>query len=72
MIRGARRFSVVFRLKNLTLYDAPHVVDDGALAHRIIAGMPPEAAGAFVSSISRDEYERLTVGPSGDVLAASS
>ena len=30
------------------------------------------AAGAFVSSISRDEYERLTVGPSGDVLAASS
>lgn len=72
VIRGARRFSVVFRLKNLTLYDAPHVVDDDALAHRIIAGMPPEAAGAFVSPVSRDEYERLTVGPSGDVLAASS
>lgn len=72
VIRGARRFSAVFRLKHVTLYDAPHVVEDEALAHRIIAGMPPDAAGAFVSSISRDEYERLTVGPSGDALAASS
>jgi hypothetical protein len=72
VIRGARRFSAVFRLKNVTLYDAPHVVEDEALAHRIIAGMPTHATGAFVSSISRDEYERLTVGPSGGALAASS
>ena len=72
VIRGARRFSAVFRLKNLTLYDAPHIVEDEALAHRIVAGMPHDAAGAFVSPISRDEYERLTAGTSGDVLAASS
>lgn len=72
VIRGARRFSAVFRLKNLTLYDAPHVVEDEALAHRIVAGMPPESAGAFVSSISRDEYERLTLGAAGSALAASS
>ncbi len=72
VIRGAGRFSAVFRLRNVTLYDAPHVVEDEALAHRIIAGMPPDATGAFVSPISPDEYERLTVGRSGDAFAASS
>ncbi len=72
VIRGARRFSAVFRLKNLTLYDAPHIVHDEALAHRIVAGMPPDAAGAFVSSISREEYERLTAGPAGGARAANS
>lgn len=72
VIRGARRFSAVFRLKNLTLYEAPHIVQDEALALRIVAGMPPDAAGAFVSSISREEYERLTAGQAGDTLAANS
>jgi hypothetical protein len=72
VIRGARRFSAVFRLKHLTLYDTPHIVQDEALAYRIVAGMPPDAAGAFVSSISRAEYERLTIGTPGDALVASS
>ncbi len=72
VIRGAGRFSAVFRLKNLTLYDTPHIVEDAALAQRIVAGMPPDSAGAFVSAISRDEYERLTGGTSGDALAANS
>ncbi len=72
VIRGARRFSAVFRLKHLTLYDAPHVVDDDALAQRLVANTPPDAAGAFVSSISRNEYDRLTARASGDALAARS
>jgi len=72
VIRGARRFSAVFRLKNLMLYDAPHIVEDEPLARRIRAGMIPDASGAFVSAISRDEYERLTAGSSGSARAASS
>lgn len=72
VIRGTRPFSAVFRLKNLALYDAPHVVDDEMLAERLVAGRQADAAGACLSSLSRDEYERLTTSFRGGARAARS
>ena len=71
-IRGAERFSVVFRLKDLRIYESARAIDERGTARRIVAGIPREAAGAVASPIPRDEYERLTVGgASRDVRTAN-
>lgn len=71
-IRGAERFSVVFRLKNLRVYESARAIDERGTARRIMAGIPREAAGAVASPIPRDEYERLTTGgASSDVRTAN-
>lgn len=61
-IRGAGRFSVVFRLKNLRAYETAQAVDEPGTARRIVTGIPREASGAVAEPIPRDEYERLTAG----------
>jgi len=71
VIRGATRFSAVFRLKNVTIYDVPRVFLRPMLEFDPWVHMPQDTAGAFISPLSRDEYERLTFGRGGPIAASS-
>jgi len=70
-IRGAGRFSVVFRLKNVTIYEVPRVFPKPMIEPDPWAHMPRDAAGAFFSPLSRAEYERLTFSRGGPIAANS-
>jgi hypothetical protein len=60
IIRGARRFSAVFRLQHVGIYDVPSpVMPDSAIA-RVVAARTAESNGAFLSAISRADYELVT------------
>jgi hypothetical protein len=65
VIRGAERFSAVFRLRNVSIYEVPRVIVRQTIDLDLWRDVPPDAAGAFISPLSRDEYERLTMNPGG-------
>ena len=71
VLRDAHRFSVVFRLKNVAIYDVPNAVVAES-AKLILERMPFRAAGTFLGALSRSEYETLTVGMNGGARAAGS
>jgi hypothetical protein len=71
VIRGADRFSAVFRLRNLVLYDAPKVLLDDDIERRIWERVPRTVTTAVLSSLSRDEYERFTSGFEGAAAVSS-
>jgi hypothetical protein len=71
VIRGAARFSAVFRLKDVSIYDVPRVVIRQTMELDLWRDVPADAAGAFISPLSRDEYERLTIRQSGSFAANS-
>ena len=71
VIRGAARFSAVFRLTNVTIYDVPRVFLKPMLEFDPWVYMPQDAAGAFISPLSRAEYERLTFSRGGPIAASS-
>jgi hypothetical protein len=60
IIRGARRFSAVFRLQHVGIYDVPSPVAPDSVIARLAARRPPNALGAFLAAISRDDYELVT------------
>lgn len=68
VIRGASRFTAVFRLENVTIYDVPNVVLDEPAVLRQADGV----SGTIISPLSRDEFERLTVRQTGGWTAATS
>jgi hypothetical protein len=65
MIRGARRFSAVFRLQHVGIYDVPSPVAPDSPIARLAARRPPDALGAFLEAISRDDYELVTSASAG-------
>ena len=71
VLRGAERFSAVFRLKNVSIYDVPRVIVRQTVDLDLWRDVPPDAVGAFISPLSRDEYERLTSYPGGWMAANS-
>jgi hypothetical protein len=71
VIRGARRFGVVFRLKSVTIYDVPNAVGMEP-ARGIVDRLPLNAAGTFLAPMSRGDYETLTAGMHGGARAAGS
>ena len=72
VIRGASRFTTVFRLTSVTVYDTPKVVTDDSAARRMLTHVPLNATGAFLTPISRRDYESWTSIGLGDAHAASS
>jgi hypothetical protein len=60
IIRGARRFAAVFRLRDVTIYDVPIVVTADSVAQRIADRVPFNAAGAYLAPISGVDYDALT------------
>ena len=61
VIRGARRFTAVFRLRDLAIYEVPNAVAAEPVAERIAGHMPFDVGGAFLASISRADYQQLTI-----------
>jgi hypothetical protein len=68
VIRLADRFTAVFRLRNVTIYDVPHVVLNEASVLR----QPEGVSGTIISPLTRDEFERLTAREPGGSIARSS
>jgi hypothetical protein len=68
VIRGADRFTAVFRLRNVTIYDVPCVVLNEASVLR----RPDGVSGTIISPLTRDEFERLTAREPGESIARSS
>jgi hypothetical protein len=71
IIRGATRFSAVFRLRNVSIYDVPRVYPKPMLDFDPWKRPPQDPAGAFISPLSRAEYDRLTFGRGGPIAANS-
>ena len=71
VVRGATRFSAVFRLKNVSIYDVPRAFPKPTLEFDQWMQPPQDSAGAFISPLSRAEYERLTFGRGGPIAANS-
>lgn len=64
VIRGAGRFTAVFQLKNISIYDSPKRVAIESLGLQM-PGHSPYDNGAVLAPISRADYEALTQGPPG-------
>lgn len=64
VIRDAGRFTAVFQLKNVSIYDAPNRVSIESLGLQIPGRMPYDD-GAVLAPISRRDYEALTSGNPG-------
>lgn len=60
IIRGARRFSAVYRLQHVGVYDVPSPVSLDSPIARLSARRPPSASGAFLAAIPRADYEQAT------------
>jgi hypothetical protein len=60
LIRGAARFSAVFRLQHVAIYQAPSPVAPDSTIARLVARRPAHSCGAFLSAISRTDYELAT------------
>jgi len=71
IVRGATRFSAIFRLKNVSIYDVPRVFPKPMVEFDPWGQAPQDAAGAVISPLSRAEYERLTFGRGGPIAANS-
>ena len=63
-IRGAGRFTAVFQLKDVAIYDSPHRVMLESIGLHIPSRSPYDN-GAMLAPITRDDYEALTLGPPG-------
>lgn len=64
-IRGARRFSAVFRLRQVVLYDAPVAIEGNAVVRRAVEQTPATASGAYLAPLSRADYDWLVSGGEG-------
>jgi hypothetical protein len=62
VIRGARRFTSVFQLRNVAIYETPNPVEVESTGLQM-PGRMPYAQGAVLAAISRSDYESLTIGP---------
>lgn len=62
VIRGAGRFTAVFQLLHVTIYDRPHRVMLESLGLHV-PNRSPYDNGAMLAPISRIDYEALTLGP---------
>jgi hypothetical protein len=64
VIRDAGRFTAVFQLKNVTIYESPNRVSLDAIG--LQAPSPkPYNNGAVLAPISRHDFEALTINPHG-------
>jgi hypothetical protein len=59
-LRGAERFTAVFTLSDLTLYDVPHPIDGTSPAQRLATRTPFDSSGPFLSAIAEDDFLTLT------------
>lgn len=66
-IRGARRFAVVFRLRDVVLFDSPTAADSDAVLQQAMKAAQP-GSGPALSFLSQADYDWLTAG--GDVMRA--
>jgi hypothetical protein len=64
-IRGARRFSAVFRLRHVVLYDMPVAIDGNSVVRGVLDQMPAGATGAYLAPLPRADYDWLTSGGEG-------
>ena len=64
VIRDAGRFTAVFQLKNVSIYETPNRVSIESIGLQIPGRMPYDD-GAVLAPISRRDYETLTLGNSG-------
>jgi hypothetical protein len=64
VIRGAERFTAVFQLRDVTIYDSPHRVLLESLGLHV-PNRSPYDNGAMLAPITRDDYHALTIGPPG-------
>lgn len=64
-IRGARRFSTVFRLRHVVLYDMPVAIDGNDVVRRALDQTPPATTGTYLSPLPRADYDWLTSGGEG-------
>jgi hypothetical protein len=65
VVRSAGRFSAVFRLRNTQIYEIPRVLVDDDVLERVSERLPRPVTTACLYALSRDEYDRLTVGFEG-------
>ncbi len=63
VIRGAGRFTAVFQLRDVTIYDAPHRVMLESIGLQVPSRSPYDN-GAMLAPITSEDYEALTIGPS--------
>jgi hypothetical protein len=61
IIRGARRFTAVFRLQHVAIYDVPNLVSHDSAVGRLVARVGREADGAALWALSRADYELATL-----------
>ena len=64
VIRDADRFTAVFQLKNVTVYDSAHRVMLESIGLHV-PNRSPYDNGAMLAPITRDDYQALTLGPPG-------
>ena len=64
IIRGAGRFTAVFQLQDVAIYDTPHRVTLESIGLHVPSRSPHDN-GAMLAPITRQDYEALTLGPSG-------
>ncbi len=64
VIRDAGRFTAVFQLRNVSIYDTPNRVSIESIGLQIPGRMPYDD-GAMLAPISRRDYESLTAGGPG-------
>ena len=62
IIRGAGRFTAVFQLKDVAIYDAPHRVMLESIGLHVPSRSPYDN-GAMLAPITREDYEALTIEP---------
>ena len=60
--RGAGRFTAVFQLKDVAIYDAPHRVMLESIGLHVPSRSPYDN-GAMLAPITREDYEALTIEP---------
>jgi hypothetical protein len=62
LLRGSHRFRAVFRLSDIEVYDTPVDIARERLTDRFRDPAPDDEAGAFLASVTREEFAALTVG----------
>ena len=62
-LRSAVRYTAVFTLADVELYDVPHPLDPASPAQRLADRVPYSAAGPFLSQVPQAEFHALIAPP---------
>ncbi|HUR33191.1 MAG TPA: hypothetical protein VM032_05305 [Vicinamibacterales bacterium] len=72
VIRGADRFTAVFRLRNVMLYEVPKPIVDDTLTVQLESRIPKHVISPVLCALTAQEYEQLTAGSEPGAVAAGS